>query len=207
MAHIHLPDGSFTLSWVVFWWLCALILLGVCLALARRRAVDGRRITIAAFVTAAAFAAFVIEVPILGGVHLNLTPFIGILVGPVLGGLVVFVVNVLSAAIGHGGWGLIGANVLVNFSEVATGWLAYRGLIRLTPGRFARAGVATFTGLFVGNLAEVAIILVSGVQGVAQTGSQLIPGLSLIVAVNLGAAAIEALVTGFLVEYIGRARP
>ena len=207
MAHIHLSDGSFTLSWVLLWWLCALVLLGACLALARRRAVDRRRITAAAFVTAAAFAAFVVEVPVLGGVHLNLTPFIGILVGPVLGGLVVFVVNILSAAIGHGGWGLIGANVLVNFSEVATGWLAYRGMKRLTPSRFTRAGVATFGGLFVGNLAEVAVILVSGVQGVAQTGAGLIPGLSLVVAVNLGAAVIEAMVTGFLVEYLGRVRP
>jgi len=207
MAHIHLPDGSFTLSWVLFWWICALALLGVCILLTRRWKMDRKRITVAAFVTAAAFAAFLVEVPLFGGVHLNLTPFIGILVGPVLGGLVVFVVNLLSAALGHGGWGLIGANVLVNFSEVATGWLAYRGLKRFTPGRFARAGIATFVGLFVGNLAEVAIILVSGVQGVTQAGTRLLPGLSIIVGVNLGAAVAEGFVTGFLMEYIGRVRP
>jgi len=204
MAHIHLPDGSFTLSWVLFWWICALVIIGACLLLARRRAVEPRRITVAAFVTAAAFAAFLVEVPLFGGIHLNLTPLIGILVGPVLGGLVVFVVNLLSAAIGHGGWGLIGANVLVNFSEVVTGWLAYRALNRVTPNRFARAGIATFGGLFVGNLVEVAVILVSGVQGVA---TLFLSGLSLIIAVNLGAAVMEGLVTGLIVEYIGRVRP
>ncbi len=207
MAHIHLPDGAFTLSWVLFWWIWALVIIGVCLYLARRGTMDRRKITVAAFVTAAAFAAFLVEVPVLGGIHLNLTPLVGILVGPVLGGLVVLVVNILSAAIGHGGWGLIGANVFVNFSEVVTGWLVYLGLRRVTGNRFARAGIATFLGLFVGNFVEVAVILISGVQGAAQAGSQYLPGLSIIVAVNLGAAVAEAVVTGLIVEYIGRVRP
>ena len=93
-------------------------------------------------------------VPLLGAIHLNLTPLIGILAGPVLGGLVVFVVNVLSAAIGHGGWGLIGANVLVNVTEVITAWLAFRALGRATGSLFARAGLATLGGLFAGNLVQ-----------------------------------------------------
>jgi cobalt/nickel transport system permease protein len=168
---------------------------------------DRRRIIMAAFLTAASFATFLVEVPLFGGVHLNLTPLIGILAGPVLGSLIVFIVNILSAATGHGGWGLIGANVLVNFSEVAAAWLTYIGLRRVAPGRFARAGIATFGGLFVGNLVMVGIILISGLQGITQTGSQVLAGLSLVVAVNLGAAVIEGLITGFIVEYIGRLRP
>jgi cobalt/nickel transport system permease protein len=208
MAHIHLPDGSFALSWVLFWWICALALVGVCLALARRRALDRRKITIAAFVTTASFAIFQVEVPLFGGgVHLNLTPLVGILAGPLLGSFVVLIVNILSAAIGHGGWGLIGANVLVNFSEVAGAWLIYRGMERVASSLFARAGIATFGGLFVGNLVMVAIILVSGIQGVARSTSQLLLGLSLIVAVNMGAAILEAVVTGFILAYIGRTRP
>jgi cobalt/nickel transport system permease protein len=119
VAHIHLPDGSFTLSWVLFWWLCALVLLGAALLRARVSRLGSREIAVAAFLTVAAFVAFLLEIPLFGGVHLNLTPLIGILAGPVLGTLVVLVTNILSAAIGHGGWGLIGANVLVNVSEVS----------------------------------------------------------------------------------------
>jgi cobalt/nickel transport system permease protein len=207
MAHIHLPDGSFTLFWVLFWWILALALVGVALIWARRRGIDRRKVTLAAFVTTASFAIFQVQVPLFGGVHMNLTPLVGILAGPILGSFIVFVVNILSAAIGHGGWGLIGANVLVNFSEVATAWLIYRAAGRVTADLFSRAGIATFGGLFVGNLVMVAIILISGIQGVAQGPAQILFGLSLIVAVNMGVAILEAFITGFLVAYIGRVRP
>ena len=207
MAHIHLPDGSFTLSWVLFWWICALVLIGAALVWARRRGVGATEITVAAFVTAASFAVFQVQVPLFGGVHMNLTPLIGILAGPVLGSFIVFIVNILSAAIGHGGWGLIGANVLVNFSEVLTGYLTFRALKRITPSLFSRAGIATFGGLFVGNIAMIAIILVSGIQGVTQTPLQILTGLSLLAAVNMGVAVVEAFVTGFIVEYIGKVKP
>ena len=207
MAHIHLPDGSFTLFWVLVWWICTLALIGAALVWARMRRAGAREITVAAFVTAASFAVFQVQVPLFGGVHMNLTPLIGILTGPVLGSFIVFIVNILSAAIGHGGWGLIGANVLVNFSEVLTGYLTFRALKRVTPDLFSRAGIATFGGLFVGNIAMIAIILVSGIQGVTQTPVQILTGLSLLAAVNMGVAVVEAFVTGFIVEYIGKVRP
>lgn len=208
VAHIHLPDGSFTLTWVLVWWFWALVLVGAALLLARRtKQIDPGKITIAAFVTAASFAIFQVQIPIAGGVHMNLTPLIGILAGPVLGALVVFIVNILSAAIGHGGWGLVGANVLVNFSEVLAAYITYRGLKRVTSSLFSRAGIATFAGLFVGNIAMMGIILISGIQGVTQTTSQILVGLSLLAAVNMGVAVIEAIITGLMVEYIGRVRP
>ena len=207
MAHIHLPDGSFTLFWVLVWWIFTLALIGAALVWARRRRLGTREITVAAFVTAASFAVFQVEIPFFGGVHMNLTPLTGILAGPVLGSLIVFIVNILSAATGHGGWGLIGANVLVNFSEVMTAWLVFRALKRITSSLFSRAGIATFAGLFVGNIAMVAIILVSGIQGVTQTSLQIFTGLSILVAVNMGVAVVEAFVTGFIVEYMGKVKP
>jgi cobalt/nickel transport system permease protein len=207
VAHIHLPDGSFTLPWAFFWWACALVLVCAALVVARRRQFGAGEITLAAFVTAASFAVFQVDVPLFGGVHLNLTPLAGILAGPVLGTFIAFIVNILSAAVGHGGWGLIGANVLVNFSEVLSAWLFFRALKGISPGLFARAGIATFGGLFVGSLAMIAIVLVSGIQGVTQAPAQILTGLSLLAAVNMGAAAIEAFLTGFIVEYIGRVKP
>jgi cobalt/nickel transport system permease protein len=208
MAHIHLEDGSFTLFWVVVWWLIALLIVGGALWYLRRRAhKDPAKITIAAFVTAAAFVVFQINIPLFGGVHLSLTPLIGILTGPVIGPLVVLVVNILSAAIGHGGWGLIGANVLVNLSEVLVAYLAFRGLARIIPDLFARAGIATFAGLFCGNCVMILIILISGIQGATGTQAQMLTGLSLIAAVNMGMAAIEAVLTGMVVRYIGKIRP
>ncbi len=208
MAHIHLEDGSFSLFWVLVWWIAALCLIGIALFFLRsKNKPDPGKITLAAFVTAAAFAIFQVQIPIAGGVHLNLTSLIGILTGPVLGTLIVFIVNIFSAAIGHGGWGLIGANVMVNFAEVLVAWLTFRGMKRITTDLFSRAGIATFAGLFVGNLVMIAIILVSGIQGVHQTQAQILAGLSLLAAVNMGAAVIEAILTGLIVAYLGKIRP
>lgn len=208
MAHIHLEDGSFSLIWVIIWWIVALVLISVALwSLRSEGTKNQKRITIAAFVTAAAFAVFQINIPLFGGVHMNLTPLIGILVGPVLGTLVILIINILSAAIGHGGWGLVGANVLINLSEVTVAYLIFRGTRSLIPDLFSRAGLATFAGLFCGNLVMVAVILISGIQGVTQTTGQVLTGLSLIIAVNMGVAVIEALLTGLIVRYIGKVRP
>lgn len=208
MAHIHLEDGSFSLTWVIIWWIVALVLISVALwSLRSEGTKNQKRITIAAFVTAAAFAGFQINIPLFGGVHMNLTPLIGILVGPVLGTLVILIINILSAAIGHGGWGLVGANVLINLSEVTVAYLIFRGTRSLIPDLFSRAGLATFAGLFCGNLVMVAVILISGIQGVTQTTGQVLTGLSLIIAVNMGVAVIEALLTGLIVRYIGKVRP
>jgi len=208
MAHIHLEDGSFTLFWVIVWWVLALAITGAAIYLLRSaKKADSRRITLAAFCTAAAFAVFQVSIPIAGGVHMSLTPLIGILTGPVYGSLIVLIINILSAAIGHGGWGMIGANMLVNVSEVFVAYAVWRALRTIVPDLFSRAGIATLAGLLCGNIVMIVIILVSGVQGVTQTPGQVLAGLSIIAAINMGIAVIEALMTGLVVSYIGRLRP
>lgn len=208
MAHIHLEDGSFSLFFVLLWWTAAIILVGIAICLMRsEKKPDRRRITLAAFCTAAAFAIFQVSLPIFGGVHLNLTPLIGILAGPAAGSLVVLIINILSAVIGHGGWGLIGANTLVNIVEVFVGYSCFRLLKTTIPDLFPRAGIATIAALFCGNIAMILIIIVSGVQGVSQGTGQILTGLSLLAAVNMGVAVVEAFITGLIVAYIGKVRP
>ncbi|MFA4824728.1 MAG: energy-coupling factor ABC transporter permease [Methanoregula sp.] len=208
MAHIHLEDGSFSLLWVAVWWTAAIILAGMAIYLMRsEKKPDRRKITLAAFCTAAAFAIFQVSLPIFGGVHLNLTPLIGILAGPAAGSLVVLIINILSSAIGHGGWGLIGANTLVNIVEVFVGYACFRLLKSTIPDLFSRAGIATIAGLFCGNIVMILIVIISGVQGVNQGTGQILTGLSLIAAVNMGVAVIEAFITGLIVAYIGKIRP
>jgi cobalt/nickel transport system permease protein len=208
MAHIHLEDGSFTLFWVIVWWAVALAIIGIALYLLRRqRKPDNRRITIAAFCTAAAFVLFQVDIPIAGGVHISLTPLIGILTGPVIGLLIVFIINIFSAAIGHGGWGMIGANTLVNFSEVLIAYGIWRGLKPFIENVFVRAGAATLCGLILGNFMMMGVIVLSGIQGVNQSPQQILTGLFLIAAVNTAVAVIEALITGLVVSYIGKMRP
>lgn len=86
MAHIHLPDGAFSLQWVITWFAASLALMGVLVWRYRKTSnIDVSKLSTASILTALAFAIFQIEIPLFGGVHLNLTPLLGILLGPVLG--------------------------------------------------------------------------------------------------------------------------
>ncbi len=53
----------------------------------------------------------------------------------------------------------------------------------------------------------ILIILVSEIQGVTQTKSQILSGLFLLAGVNMGVAIIEAVITGLIIVYIVRVRP
>lgn len=207
MVHIHLEEGAFPLPWALFWWGCTLLVLGIVLFLLRRKQYRTEQLTVTAFLAAVSFAAFQVEIPILGGIHLNLTPLAGILVGPMNGALVAFVVNVLCAGVGHGGWGLVGANCLVNFAEVGIASLAWSGTRVVIRSRGWRGGLAAFTALLAGNIAMIGIIITSGIQGSGLGAGETLAGLSLLGIANLLAALVEAAVTGVLVSQLGEARP
>ncbi|MGZ4904960.1 MAG: energy-coupling factor ABC transporter permease [Halobacteriota archaeon] len=206
MAHIHLPDGVFPIQWVVFWWLLALALLFAALVVTRRHAIALQRLAVAGMLAAASFAIFQINIPYAGGVHMNLTPLIGILAGPGLGSLIVFIVNVLSAAVGHGGWGLIGANTIINISEISVAFYVFK----VTQDRlemFTRGALAAIAGLSIGNAVFVLIILISGIQGTQLSGVSLLIYVVQIPILNFIVAVIEAIVTGFVVDYLSKVRP
>jgi cobalt/nickel transport system permease protein len=206
MAHIHFPDGVLPIQWVLFWWLLALALLVVALIATRKRTIPIQRLAIAGMLAAVSFAVFQIEIPFAGGVHMNLTPLIGILAGPGIGSLIMLIVNILSAAVGHGGWGLIGANTLVNMSEITVAFYVFR----ITRGRlesFTRGAVAAILGLLVGNVVLLAVLVISGIQGSELHGVALLTYLIQIPILNMIVAVAEAIVTGFVVDYLGRVRP
>ena len=138
---------------------------------------------------------------------MNLTPLIGILAGPAIGGPIVLIVNILSAAIGHGGWGMVGANILVNMTEVSVAYGTYKALGKINLDTFSRAGIGTIAGLLFGSVTMILIILISGIQGVHQDVQTTLYGLSLLTAVNMGVAIVESVVTGYVVSYIYRLRP
>ncbi len=208
MAHIHLEDGTFTLFWATVWTAAAAVLLTVAIYRLGRGKIPTRRLAIASMCVAVSFAAFQIEIPVFGGVHLNLTPLMGILVGPSLGALCVFIVNLFSAAIGHGGWSMIGANTLVNSVEVFLGYYIYRFLRTSARARrfFSGLGAAAIA-LAVSALAEVAVISISEIQGSTLTRSQTLENMLVLAVANIVVGLFEGAVTGYIVSYLGKVRP
>jgi len=209
MAHIHLEDGAFTPFWIIVWSLIAAGLIGVTLLLIRRQKIPPRLVAIAAMCASVGFAVFQVEIPTpIGPVHMNFTPLIGILVGPGLGSLVVVVINIFSAAIGHGGWGMIGANSLVNVLEVSLAFYTFR-LLRVKMRRsyyWSGWGSATIA-LTASAFFVVLIIAVSEIQGSQLSKEEMIGNLMVLAVLNAVAGAVEGIVTGYVVSFLGRVRP
>jgi len=208
MAHVHLEDGSFTLIWVLAWSALAAGLMSIALYRLGRGQIPTRKLAIASMCVAVGFAAFQIEIPVFGGVHLNLTPLMGILVGPSLGSLCVLTINLFSAAIGHGGWSMIGANTLVNMVEVFLGYYVYRFLREYVRAeRFSSGLGAASIALTVSALVAVAIVSISEIQGSTQTRAQTLSNMLVLAIANIVTGVFEGVVTGYIVSFLGKVRP
>ncbi len=208
MAHVHLEDGAFDIVSVLIWSIAAAALIGLALWRTKAVRVQTQKLAIGSMAIAVGFAASQIEIPLFGGLHLNLTPLIGILVGPGIGTLCVLVINVFSAAIGHGGWGMIGANTLVNATEVILGYLAYSGLRRgLKLGRFWSGLSAASIALTASAFLAVAIVAISGIQGSSQTKAEILNNMMVFAFANIATGIFEGVVTGYIVSFLGRVRP
>ena len=207
MAHIHLPEGSIPLWAVGLWSALAAVVLAAAVYRLRRDGLDASHVALGGMVAAASFAVFQINIPVLGGVHLSLSALVGILVGPALGAIVMFVVNVLSAMLGHGAWGFLGANTLVSVVEVAGAYYVFQLLRRTDWSHFPAATLATIGGLAAGSILMGSIPMVSGITGVEISGLDLGIYMLALVAVNLAVAVVEGIVTGSVVSHIASIRP
>lgn len=207
MAHIHLGDGAFPLWAVTLWTALGVLLLGIAVRRLRKGGVESNQVALAGITAAASFAIFQLNVPVWGGIHMNLTGLVGILAGPLLGTVIALVVNVFSAALGHGAVGLLGANTLVNASEAIVAYYAFRTLVRTDWDLFPAGASAATLGLGVGALLMGAMIVVSGVNGSALPRADLTVAVAGMVGINLGVAVIEGLLTGFIVQFLASIRP
>ncbi len=128
MSHIHIPDGVLPF----YWWLGGLILTFIVLyflmAKMDRFEVQSR---VPRAAMAAAFMLIAMSVPLgIIPLHLSMAVLTGILVGPGLGFLAVFVVNLILALVGHGGLTIVGLNTLVIGTEVIIGSVLFQRLAR-----------------------------------------------------------------------------
>lgn len=127
MSHIHLPDGVLPVSWWLLGYIAALIWLTMAL---RRAETEEVRRKLPYLAGMSALMLLTMSIP-LGPlpVHLNLTVLTGIVLGPWLGFVSVFVVNIMLSFLGHGGLTAVGVNSLITGLEVVLGWWFYYRLL------------------------------------------------------------------------------
>ncbi len=209
LAHIHLPDGILAIQWVALYWAISLVILGAISLYYNRsgKSLAVSSLTIAGAATALTFVIFQVEIPLFGGVHMNFTPMLGILVGPIIGAFSAMMINILSAALGHGGWGPIGLNFLLNVVEVVVGFALFFLLRRRGLSPMVSAGASTFSALTLSNALMVTSLSFTGIQGVGGTAEELALRFSLLAIGNEVMALVEGVVTALLVNFLWRVKP
>lgn len=156
MSHLHLPDG--TLPWWL--WLSALAVMLVLVLCFLVRLQERRRL-LPAVAVLAAVSLVAMNIPLGLPIHMNLAALAGIVLGPGLGFLAVFIVNLFNALVGHGGITMLGVNCLLVGSEaLAAGlvFLALGGARRL----LANSALAVIAALLISTLLTVGVAGIAG---------------------------------------------
>jgi len=155
MSHIHIPDGIIP----SIWWVSGYILTAVMLFILIKNIGDkdmGKKIPLAGMSAAIMLVGMSIPLGFLP-LHFSLAVLVGILVGPSIGFIVVFTVNVILALFGHGGITIVGINTLVIGSEVIIGYFIFKTLAKNWSHTKA-AAVATVMALLVSLTMMVGIV-------------------------------------------------
>ncbi len=215
MTHLHIPDGILPIG---LWMLGFMVMaFAVGFSLFRLRGMDkAKQIPLLGAVSAVMLVAISLEIFPLA-YHVNLSVVAGILLGPALGFLAAFMVNLILALMGHGGITVIGLNTLLLGSEAVLGHTLFYLFKKRLPV-FWSAAVATVLTLFMTTLALIGLVAVSYVDpelirhgdehGPLQSGRASVQTFAIMI-LSLGSIGwiIEAAVTGAVVKFISRVKP
>ncbi len=216
MTHMHIPD--FVLP--VWLWVSGFVVMTAALwvSLVRLRSMDKKReIPLLGAISAAMIVAMSLEIlPI--AYHINLSVVAGILLGPSLGFVAAFIVNLMLALLGHGGVSVIGLNTLLLGLEAVLGHTLFSLFKRFFPV-FWGAAAATVLTLFITTMLLIAIVAASNVDPdrflhadehrlSMQEGQVSVSKFALLV-LSFGVIGwiVEAAITGSVVKFISQVKP
>nr|WBU15323.1 cobalt uptake substrate-specific transmembrane region [uncultured bacterium] len=237
MSHIHLPDGILPLWLVLLGWAATALAVAAVLWYLRRNPAElSGRIARLGVVAAVMMVGMSLEVvPI--AYHFNLSVLAGILLGPAAGFLAAFLVVLMLALFGHGGITVVGLNALVIGTEVVLGSLLFRavsgarrlnlfwgafiatvvalavsttlmvgiiGIARINPAEQAPRAAITFSNPFQEGLFRVELLKEEGHEP-AELDLPTFAGV--VYTLGIVGWALEGLLTGLIVRYLGQVRP
>ena len=161
MSHLHIPDGVLP-GWLVMagWLLTALIL---AFSIYRTRNTElKRKIPLIGIISALMIVCMTIPIiPI--AYHINLSVIAGIILGPALAFISIFIVDLIIAMFGHGGITVVGLNTVVVGAEAFIGFYLFQIFIALI-GRDSvmwSSGLAAVLSLILSTSILVGIVYTS----------------------------------------------
>lgn len=204
MSHLHIPDGVLSpLVWISGY----IITFTIMFYLTRKMDKEGIRKKIPFTGIAAAIMLLAMSIP-LGFLpaHLSLASLVSILLGPSLGFLAVFSVNLILALVGHGGITLVGLNTLIIGGEVLISSFLFRKVL-YKIGMFSRTfiSVAVALGVSISSMILVFFLALGSSDGMPfhlHSGQA-----SLLIGIIILGIFIESMATSFIIKYFEKVRP
>ncbi len=166
MSHIHIPDGVLPIWLVVIGWIATALILYLCIRRVRNVQL-GRKIPLIGIVSAIMIVGMTLDiVPI--AYHINVSVIAGIVLGPALGFIAVFIVDLIIAMFGHGGITVVGLNTLIIGTEAVLGFYFFHAFLGvLGTARFSAglsAAIATVVSLIISTSLMIGIVYISQVN-------------------------------------------
>lgn len=215
MSHLHIPDGI--LPPVL--WIAGLVLTALVLAWSGPASARGgpRLIAYQSALGGLMLAVMALPVPITAFDYcMTLAGPVGVLLGPAPVFQVSFVVTLILALLGQGGFTVIGLNTLVLGLGAMLARPVYLGSVRgLGPAR--AVGLATIASQLASTLGWILVLVLSvrltpNIVGEHEIAADLVHaihrvGAAVVVAMLVAAIAIEALLGYGLARFLARVRP
>lgn len=160
MSHIHIPDGVLPIWLVLVGWIATAAIISLCVR--RVREIElARKLPLVGIVSALMIVGMSLEiVPI--GYHINMTVIAGIILGPALGFISAFMVDLILAMFGHGGITVVGLNTVILGSETVLGFYLFGVFLSV----FGKSSFSTVLAAALGTIFSL-IISTSLMIGVA----------------------------------------
>jgi len=229
MSHLHIPDGVLPLWLVAAGWIITGLILTFCIHRLKKFELM-RKIPLIGIVSALMIVTMTLPVIPLA-YHINLSVVAGIILGPTLAFISVFIVDLIIAMFGHGGITVVGLNTLVVGSEAVLGFFLFRFFKSvLGPGSLGwSSGIAAVLSLILSTSVLIGVVYTSQISpevivetaehahepGSAHSEETPAPKqegnlkgfIKTIIALLAFGWVLEGAVTGLVVNYVSRLRP
>ncbi len=229
MSHLHIPDGVLPGWLVMAGWILTAVILAFSIYRTRKTELK-RKIPLIGIISALMIVCMTIPiVPI--AYHINLSVIAGIILGPAVAFISIFIVDLIIAMFGHGGITVIGLNTMVVGTEAFIGFYLFQIFMALI-GRDSimwSSGLAAVIALIISTSILVGIIYASQINpeiiiGIEESNpteathdahvpNELIKGVNvksfaktLLILLGIG-WLLEGIITAFVIKYVSRVRP
>ena len=161
---MHIPDGVLPVWIVTAGWIVTAAILAFCIR--RVGSVDiKRKVPLIGIISALMIVGMTLEiVPI--AYHVNLTVLAGIVLGPALAFISIFIVDLLISMFGHGGVTVVGLNTIIIGAEAVLGYYLFQ-LFKEVMGNksmFRESSLATLLSLFLSTSLMLGVVYLSHVS-------------------------------------------